>query len=219
MLTAGMNPAARPPLLWDGRTPSSLDCSGTPPGSLKQAQRTYRRVPPMRYKGGDAHERPARPVPAPRPRMVSHRTRRTDAAAAAGLAAHRRRTEHAHPRADRLRQDAGRLPRLPRPPLAAGIGGPRRARPLRLAAEGAQQRHPSQPASAARRRRGDGPPHGLPAARARGRRPHRRHAGRRAAAADPPAAARPHHHARIAASAADLPRPRHAARRHALHRR
>ena len=60
---------------------------------------------------------------------------------------------------------------------------------------------------------------GCDAARPRSRRPHRRHARRRTAAPGPPAAARPHHHAGIAASAADLARPRHAARRHALHRR
>ncbi len=95
----------------------------------------------------------------------------------------------------------------------------RRARALHLAAQGAQQRHPSQPASAPRRRRGDGAGHGLATAGAGGRRPHRRHAHRRAPAPDPPAAARPHHHAGIAAPAADLARPRDAARRHALHRR
>ena len=71
----------------------------------------------------------------------------------------------------------------------------------------------------ARRRRRDGPPHGLAAAGARSRRPHRRHADRPSAAPRPPAAARPHHHAGIAAPAADLARPRHAARRHPLHRR
>ena len=57
---------------------------------------------------------------------------------------------------------------------------------------------------------------GQPLPGPRSGRPHRRHARRRAAAPGPQAAARPHHHAGIAAPAADLARPRHAARRHAL---
>ena len=112
--------------------------------------------------------------------------------------------KHAHPGADRLRQDAGRLPRLPRSPLAAGGAAARRARPLRFAAQGAQQRHRPQPATAAPGRGRNGPTHGLEAAGPASRGSHRRHARRRTAAPGPQAAARPHHHAGIAAPAADL---------------
>ena len=52
-------------------------------------------------------------LPPGRP-LVPLRPGRADAGPAARLARHRRRAAHAHPRPDRLRQDAGRLPRLPR---------------------------------------------------------------------------------------------------------
>ena len=59
--------------------------------------------------------------------MVPRRAGRADAGAAAGLAGHRRGPAHADPGTDRLRQDAGRLPRLSRSPVAAGPAAARRA--------------------------------------------------------------------------------------------
>ena len=189
-------------------------------GNGATTQRTYRRRPPIRYKCGDAHRRPARPVPAARPRVVSRRARRADGPAAAGLAAHRRRPEHADPGPDRLRQDAGRLPRLPRSPLAAAS----RCRAACASSTSRRSRRSTTTSTATCRCRSKASPRrpgdmgqplpALEAAVRTGDTPHGR-----AAAPAPPAAARPHHHAGIAAPAADLARPRDAARRHALHRR
>ena len=70
------------------------------------------------------------------------------------MAADQGRPPHADRRADRLRQDAGRLPGGDRRPGAAGPRGRARRRDagrLRLAAQGAVERHPAQPRSAARR--------------------------------------------------------------------
>ena len=62
--------------------------------------------------------------------------------------------EHAHPRPHRLRQDAGRLPDVPGHPVPAGRpAGARGPGALRLAAEGAEQRHLPQPRNPARRHR------------------------------------------------------------------
>ncbi len=118
------------------------------------------------------------------------------------------RARHAGGRAHRLGQDAHGLPRGARRP---GAPRPRSRRParrdrrrLRLAAEGAVQRHPPEPRRAARghprRAGGAGPardrhPH---------RRAHRRHAAARAPAEPAPAAARAGDHARVALRAAGL---------------
>ena len=70
-----------------------------------------------------------------------------------------RRAPHADPRADRQRQDPGRIPVVPRParratPPPAGDGPTgHRPRPLRLAAQGADLRRRAQPAGAAGRHR------------------------------------------------------------------
>ena len=82
-------------------------------------------------------------------------------AAGAGLAAHRRGHRHADRRADRLGQDARRLPRRHRPPVPGPRLGYRRrercARRVRVAAQGAGRRHRREPRAAARRdRRGGG---------------------------------------------------------------
>ena len=79
-----------------------------------------------------------------------------DRAAARGLAADRRGRGRADRRADRLRQDARRVPRLPRragPPRARRAARRSHGDPLRLAAQGAVQRRPAQPRGAARRAR------------------------------------------------------------------
>src|SRR6185312_2423615 len=80
--------------------------------------------------------RPAGRLLATRRRLVPAVLRRADEGPAAGLAADRGGTPLAGPRADRVGQDAGRLPRRdrrlrPRPRRARHPGG------LRLAAQGA----------------------------------------------------------------------------------
>ena len=125
-----------------------------------------------------------------KPRSVFHpavaawlrELRRADRGAGRGLAGDPAGRHIADRRADRLGQDAGRVPRRDR---RAGAAGPRR-RPagrdpggLRLAAQGAVQRHPANLRAAGR------DPRGAARARpARGRDPHlgahRRHAGARA---------------------------------------
>ena len=109
-------------------------------------------------------------------RFPRHRT------ADSRLAGDPRRPRRADLRADRLGQDAGGLPDLPRPAGARGAGRHAcRMRPggLRLAAQGAQQRHPQEPGNAARgdrraRRRARHPagrrsaPRSAPATRPRG---------------------------------------------------
>jgi ATP-dependent Lhr-like helicase len=122
---------------------------------------------------------------------------------------------HARRRADRLGQDARRLPRRhrragARRPLAGGL--PDETRRLRLAAEGAVQRHPQEPRSAARRH----------PRRARAPGPARRPIRTAVRTGDTPqseraracasAAAHPGHDARVAVRAARLgARPRDAA--------
>ena len=75
--------------------------------------------------------------------------------------------------------------------------GPDRRR-LRLAAEGARQRHPEEPRAAARRAPRARRRRGRAAARDPRRGAHRRHAGERAPGDGAPAAAHPHHHAGVA---------------------
>ena len=144
----------------------------------------------------------------PSPRWFSADVPCADRGAGRRLAGDPRRPPHARRRADRLGQDADRLPRRARRP---GARRPRAGRPrrrddgrLRLAAEGALERHPRQPRGAARR-------HPRRAARARPgrrrhphRRAHRRHARRRAAAEPEEAAAHPGDDARVALRPARL---------------
>ena len=114
----------------------------------------------------------------------------------AGLARDRERRAHADPGADRVGQDARRLPLRDRPPeREPGRGA---APALRLAAEGPELRRRAQPPRA---------PRG-PRERAERRRPHRGHAAEGAADDAPQASGHPDHHARIALSAAHLARAR-----------
>ena len=124
--------------------------------------------------------------------LVRARVRRPDAGAGAGLARHCLRRQRPDPGADRLRQDARRLPLRDRPARPQ----PRRRAPpaLRLAAEGAQLRRRAEPARPARR----------PPVRAPRRRPHRRHDAEGAARAGQGAARHPDHDAGVALPDADL---------------
>ena len=133
----------------------------------------------------------------------------------AGLAVDRRRAPHARRRAHRIGQDADRVHGRhrcagPPGPVAGRAAGSHAGR-LRLAAQGAVERHPPQPRSAARRHPRRTRTHGP----ARCRHPHRgahgRHDAERARAHAQVAAAHPGHHARIAVRAAGLRfRPRDA---------
>ena len=104
-------------------------------------------------------------------------------------------------------EDAGRLPDVRGRPGAAGaVGGAagRDAGGVRVAAEGAFERHPAQPVGAAGGDDGFGVGDGVAAAGDQGCGAHGRHAGIGAAGDGPPPAAHPHHHARIAVHPADL---------------
>ncbi len=94
----------------------------------------------------------ARGVLAGRPGVVRGVISRTDAAAGAGLAAHRGRRTHADLRPDGVGQDAHGLPRVDRPAdhhaAARGALAPH-ACALHLAAAGAGVRHREEPAGAA----------------------------------------------------------------------
>ena len=127
--------------------------------------------------------------------------RGADAGTGSRLAGDRLRRAHADPGADRLGEDARRLPVRDRP----AERGARRGTPaaLRLAAEGAELRRRAQPARAA----------GRPPVGADRRRSHRRHAAEGAGGDAAQAARHPDHHARVAVPAAHLAGPRHARRR------
>ena len=90
------------------------------------------------------------------PPLVRGVLRRADRRAGEGLAADPRRAVDAAARADRLGQDARRVPRGDRPAdvLAGAAEEGALPRPLRLAAEGARRRRRAQPARADRRHRG-----------------------------------------------------------------
>ena len=106
----------------------------------------------------------------------------------AGLAGDRLGRAHADPGADRVGQDARRVPLRDRPAERGAGGGAPAA--LRLSAEGAELRRRAQPARAARRD---------PVGADRGR-PHRRHAAEGARGDAAQAAGHPDHHARVALS-------------------
>ena len=107
----------------------------------------------------------------------------------------------ADPGADRLGQDAHRVPLRDRQADRHARRGA--ARPLRLAAEGAELRHRAEPARPARRARVEAPRRGA----------HRRHAAEGAPRAPQGAARHPDHDARVALPDAHLAGTRDAARR------
>ena len=135
---------------------------------------------------GRREQGPPRGVQRGHPRLVHLRVRRAHPGSGAGLGGHRQGREHAGHRADRVGQDAGRVPVGDRP---AGRGarprGPEAALPgaLRLAAEGAGGRHRAEPALPADRDRARRARPGPARARHRGGGAHRRHRRRRAAQA------------------------------------
>ena len=168
-----------------------------------------------RTAGADA--RAAGVVSSHRPALVHGRDRHADAGAGARLGGDPRRPAHPDRRADRIRQDAGGVPHRPRRPAAGGPGrsaAGRGARRLRLAAEGAEQRHPQEPRRAARRHRAAGGRDGprRPAHHRGG--PHRRHVPGPARGDAPQAAARPRDDSGVALPDADRrAQPRSAAAR------
>ena len=129
-----------------------------------------------------------------------------DRAPGAGLAAHPGRAHDAHLRPHRFGQDPGCVSGLHRSPGAQGAGR-RPARPhrsaLRLAAEGAGQRHSEKSRSAAGRDSSDGGRARPADAGDSHRRPHRRHADARAPGDAEAAAAHSGHHAGVALHSAD----------------
>ena len=100
------------------------------------------------------YDHAARFLPSRRRRLVSAHVRGADTGAGRGLAGDPLGSEHADRGADRLGQDAGRVPGRDRrsgpPRRRAGAAGRDRRR-LRLAAEGAVERHAHQSRSADRR--------------------------------------------------------------------
>ena len=177
--------------------------------------------PADRLQRKHGRRRPPRPVPAAGARVVPHRAGRTDGrrSARAGRSSPPARTRSSW----RRPAPARRWP--PSSPASTSSGDSRTSPPAACASSTSRRSRRSTTTSTATcnvplegvaetaRRMG------CALAGAGSRRPHRRHAAGRAAAPGPPAAARPHHHAGIAAPAADLARPRHAARRHPLHHR
>ncbi len=137
-----------------------------------------------------------------------------------GLARHQRQQPRPDPRADRERQDPGRIPVVPRPVDDGAAGdaedGPRA---LRQPAQGPRLRRRAQPARPAGRhsahRRSAGPDR----ARDQRRVADRGHARRRAPAADEDPARHPGHDARVALPAPHQPGARDPARGRARDRR
>ena len=153
------------------------------------SRRTNHRTVPSRHRG-----------------LAGPPVRGADRRPGARVAVDRGRRGRAGDRADGLRQDARGLPRVPRPPGEGRDGGRARgshARAVRVAAEGAVERHPRQPRAAARRDRRAGRGDGLPAPAHSHRRPHRRHHRARAAGRREASAAHPGHHAGVVLHLAD----------------
>ena len=140
---------------------------------------------------------PCAPVPAELPlavppggrELVRHELRRADSGSSRSLAGNQGWPPHPHRSADRLGQDARGLPGGDRRTGAAGsrrAADRRNARRLRFPAQGAVERHPSQPRGPAGRHPGTAPPERA----SRGRNPHLgqdgRHAVGRARADAPP---------------------------------
>ena len=155
--------------------------------------------------------------------MVRGRVRGADAAAGARLAGDRARRLDADPRADRQRQDAGRVSLVPRSAdVRAGAAEQRRGAACSTSRRSRRWRSTSSATCARRspasrrspRGRGDAYRH------AGDRHPHRRHAAGRARAVPARAGRHPDHDAGVAVSAADLERARGAPLdRHGHHRR
>ena len=125
-------------------------------------------------------------------------------------------------RADRLRQDAGRLPLGARPGgghAAAGGGRPALPGALRVAAQGAGGRRRAQPPRAAGRHPAGGGTARAAGTRRPGRRPLRRHAAGGAPRVLPDPAGRADHDPGVPVPAADVARPRAARRRRDRDRR
>ena len=128
-----------------------------------------------------------------------------DGAPGRGLAGHRGRAPYADRRADRVREDTGRVPGLYRPDLPGARCG-YRARcgapgGVRVTAEGAGRRHLAEPRDTARRDRGHRGPDGT-AGPGHPRRGKDGGHGRRGARRDAQApAGLPDHHARVAVPA------------------
>ena len=145
------------------------------------------------------------------------------------MARDRTRAAHADIGAHGVGEDAGGVPDVRGRAGAAGaVGGAsgRDAGGVRLAAEGAVERHPTQPVGAAGGDDGAGGRDGDAAAGDPGRGAHGRHHGVGAAGDGATAAAHPHHHAGVAVHPADVgeraegPRGRaHAHRRRGARRR
>ena len=211
-------------------------------GPLRAVELRFRTVSNMWSKSCSRGYTPRRPASRPdrrlseprsagtvfagRPGLVRELLRRADRGAGRGLGRDRQRTPHAHPRADRERQDAGCVPVDAGPagqPAAAGAdeGRPRR-RPGPCTcqpAQGADLRRRAEPAGAAGGDRPGRCPPGRAGARHHGRQPDRRHAGRGPPQHRPPPAGHPDHDPRIALPDAHQPGPRGPPRRRARDRR
>ena len=175
-----------------------------------------------RYRSPDGRLRRARAVLAGGARLVRDVVPGADPTPGAGVAGHRRRPPHAHPRPHRQRQDAVGVPvghRSAHLLAPAGRAHPPDPGALHLAAPGAGRRRGEEPA-------GSNPGHPPRRRPPRPRLPrtgggvaHGRHAGRRAPPPRPPPARHPHHHARVAVPDAHLRGARDPARRRGRHRR
>ena len=123
------------------------------------------------------------------------------------LACDQGKAAYADRRADRLRQDARRLSRRDRRPRPAGSGGRARERGaggLRVAAQGALERHPQESRGAARRHKARARARGISRRRDPHPRPDGRHGRQRARPHAPQPAAYPRDDARVALRAARL---------------
>ena len=140
--------------------------------SRGRARTSVRNAGPRLYSAsrGCPQQGSARTLRARRPGLVRGDVRGADPGPGRGLGGDRRRPPHADPRADRQRQDPGRVPVVPRPPGPSDPARRPRAqararpRPLRLAAQGPDLRRRAQPAGAARRDRARRPAPGPAAA-------------------------------------------------------
>ena len=217
-------PARRPA---PGLTVQTVGSSGQ--DGYVPARRPYRPGHACRARGRERARRqrhipaggPAERLRRAHPRLVHRGVQRADPGPGPGLGGHRRWRQHPGRRADRIGQDAGRLPVGTGPAgQRPGAGRPEAALPgaLHLPAQGAGGGHRAEPARPADR----DPPGGAAAraARTRHRRrgPHRRHGGGRAPPPGQQAAGHPYHHPGVAVPHPDLPGPRRPARRGHGHR-
>jgi hypothetical protein len=137
--------------------------------------------------------------------MVRGALRCPDAAAGFGLASDRGASRHADRGTHGFGQDARGVPlgdRRARPKRTGSLPRRRDPRRLRVAAEGARQRHREEPRRPARGDARARTRHGLGAPRDPARRSLGRYAARRPSSDGKAAAAHPHHHSRIAVHSA-----------------